>query len=162
MRTILLDDFTSLAILVWVCLLITTLKDLFCRTDLCVWKKALWAVAVLIVPLGAFAYMVLQSGGILDRKAARLLRSEPDLQPASTFNISDEIAEVDRLVPMIQNAIEIRELLEVGDPAKVRMPDQDQIGILDEMAGGGHVYTPEPNRSHPGHHNSQRLPPVAA
>lgn len=160
-RTILVDDFTALAIIVWVCLLVTTLGDLFARTDLCVWKKAVWAVVVLTIPMGTLAYMALQSRAIADRKAARLLQSEPNPQPAGPFSISDEIADMDRLVPMIQHAIEIRGFLDMEDPTKI-MPNMDRAGIGDETVSSEHVYAQEPNRSDPRSGDSQRFPAVAA
>lgn len=160
MRTILLDDFTSLAIIVWVCLLVTTLGDLFARTDLCVWKKVVWTVAVLTVPMGALAYMALQRRAITDRNAARPSRSDSGCQSAETSS-SDELPEEDRLVPMIQHAIEIRGILEAEDPARMTA-EPDQVSIGDETASGEHVGPRESNRSRSGHGDHPRFPAVAA
>ena len=161
MRTILLDDFTSLAIIVWVCLLVTTLGDLFARTDLCVWKKVVWTVAVLTVPMGALAYMALQRRAITDRNAARTSRSDSDRQSAKTSSSSDEFPEGDRFVPMIQHAIEIRGILEAEDPARMTA-EPDQVVIGDETASGEHVGPRESNRSRSGHGDHPRFPAVAA
>ena len=160
-RTILLDEFTSLAIVVWFCLLVTTLGDLFARNDLCVWKKAVWAVAVLTLPMGAFAYMAVQSRAITDRKAARLLQSDRDSQSVSSSSISDEIAEAERLVPLIQHAIEIRGILEAEDPTTT-MAELEQIGLSEQAESSGHVCAGEPNRDRPGHSDHPRFPAVAA
>ena len=161
MRTIFLDEFTSLAIVVWVCLLVTTLGDLFTRTDLCVWKKAVWAVAVLTLPMGAFAYMAVQRRAITDRKAARLSHSDCDPRIADTLSISDEIAEADRLVPMIQHAIEMTGILEAEDPASIiEEPDQ---GMCEPTSSSGHTYAGASNRNRLGDgDNNQKLPAVAA
>ena len=156
-RTILLEDFTSLAIMVWVCLVVTTLGDLFARTDLCTWKKVVWAVAVLTVPMGTFAYMALQSRAITDRKAARLSPSDP--QPASSSNMPDEIGE-DCLVPMIQHAIEITGILEAGDPRRA-IAEPEQIGLSDRALSSEHAFAREPSRSDSGDGDHHRLPAVA-
>lgn len=159
-RTILLDDFTSLAIVAWVCLLITTLGDLFARTDLSVWKKAAWAVAVLAVPMGSLAYMAVQSRAITDRKAARLSTSDHDPQSAGSSSLSDEIGEVDRLVPMLQHAIEITGILEADHLSRVTA-EPNQVGIC-EKACSEPVYAPEPNQICPDSGDSQRVPAVLA
>jgi hypothetical protein len=156
-RTILLDEFMSLAIIVWVCLLVTTLGDLFARTDLSAWKKALWAVAVLTVPMGAFAYMALQSRAITDRNTARLSPSDP--QGARSSNISDEIGEVDCFVPMIQHAIEITGILEAEDPRRA-IAEPEQIGLSDRALSSEHALARKPSRGDlDGDH--QRFPAVA-
>ena len=158
MRTIFLDEVTSLAIVVWVCLLVTTLGDLFTRTDLRVWKKVVWAVAVLTVPMGAFAYMAVQRRAITDRKAARLAQSDRDPR-SNTLSISDEIAEADRLVPMIQHAIEIRGILEAEDPASMIQEPEQGIGEPTSSSGptGGGS-----DRNRLGDGDNQRFPAVAA
>lgn len=161
MRTIFLDEFTSLAIVVWVCLLVTTLGDLFTRTDLCVWKKVVWAVVVLIVPLGAFAYMAVQSRAITDRTGARLPQSGRDPRTANTFSISDEIAEADRLVPMIQHAIEIGGILEAEHALSV-MDEPDQIGMCEQRAGSGHTCGVASDQNGPVEGDNQKSPAIAA
>ena len=160
MRTIFLDEFTSLAIVMWVCLLVTTLGDLFARTDLSVWKKVAWAVAVLTVPMGALAYMAVQSRAITDRKTARLPHSDRDSQSVGSFSIFDEIAEAERLVPMIQHAIEIEGLLEAQDPTTMGT-GPDQIGV-GEPARNGDACDGESNQARPSHSNHQNVPVVAA
>lgn len=160
MRTIFLDEFTSLAIVVWFCLLVTTLGDLFARTDLCFWKKAVWALAVLTLPMGAFAYMALQGRAITDRRAAGFPQSGRDCQ-ANNSNISDEVGEAERLVPMIQHAIELRGILEAGDRAST-MTEPDKIELCEQTASSGHACTGESNQNCPGHTGNQRIPAVAA
>ena len=161
MRTIFLDEITSLAIIGWVCLLVPILGDLFARTDLCFWKKAVWAAAVLTIPMGALAYMAVQSRAITDRKAARLLQSDRASQPINSYNISDEIAEAERLVPIIQHAIEIREILEAEDRASMTT-DLGQIGRCAQIASSGDACATEPTQNCPGHAGNQRFPAVAA
>jgi len=156
-RTILLEDFTSLAIIMWVCLVVTTLGDLFARTDLCTWKKVAWAVAILTIPMGTFAYMALQSRAITDRKAARLSLSDP--KPASSSNLPDEIGE-DCLVPMIQHAIEITGILEAEAPRRATT-DPEQIGLCDGMLSGEHALARESIRSGHDDGDHQRFPAVA-
>ena len=158
-RTMFLDA-TSLAIIVWFCLLVTTLSDLFARTDLCAWKKAIWAVAVLVVPMGALGYMAVQSRAITDRKVARIPQSERDCQKNNS-NISDEISEAERLFPMIQQAIEIEGVLEAEDRAST-MEDPDQIGVYQHKATSRHTCAVETNRSRPDQADNQGFPAVAA
>ena len=161
MRTIVLDELTSLAIVVWVCLLVATLGDLFARTDLSVWKKMLWAVAVLIVPMGALAYMAVQSRAITDRRAARLSHSDPDPQVAGTSSISDEIAEAERLVPLIQHAMKISGILEAENSTSMTA-DANQIGVWQQISSNGHPCVEQPNRTDPGDGGHEPLPAVAA
>jgi len=136
------------------------LGHLLARTDLCFWKKILWAVAVIILPMGAFAYMALQSRAITDRKAARLSQSDCDAESGAS-SISDEIAEVDRLVPMIRHAIEIKGILEADDPVRT-VPEPDRIGVCNETISNKDVYAGEPDRNCSGRGDSQRFPAVAA
>ena len=162
MRTILLEDFTSLAIIVWVCLLVTTLADLFARTDLSAWKKIMWAVAVLAVPMGALAYMALKGRAITDRNAARLLQSDGDPHSGTPSSRSDELADVDHLVPMIQRAIEISAFLDMEDPAREMVQELDRTGMGNEAANGEHVYAQELNRNSPHPGDTKRFPAMAA
>lgn len=159
-RTILLDDFMWLAVVVWVCLLVTTLRHLFARTDIRLLEKVVWALAVFTIPMGAFAYMALQNRAITDR-AARPSGPARDPELGSTFNISDEIAEMDRLVPIIQQAIEIKGILETEDGTTMTT-QSDQIGLSDERTSRERVYAREPGRSSSVHDECQRSPVISA
>jgi hypothetical protein len=160
-ETILVDEFTSLAMVVWVCLLVTTMGDLFSRTDLCVWKKAAWTVVVLIVPMGAFAYMAVQTRAITDRKGARLSLPDGDPHRANAVSVFDEVAEAARLVPIIQHAIEIRGILEVEHPLSM-MDEPDQIGVCELRAESGHSFSGASDRNNPCEGDDQKDPAVAA
>ena len=161
MRTILLDNFTPLAIIMWVCLLVTTLGDLFSRTDLCIWKKAVWAVAVVTVPMGALLYMAVQTRAITDRKSARLLQADCEPQFASCSGSSDEVAQADHLAPIIQHAIEIRGILEAEDSSRM-MAETDQVERCDQKATSEHVCARALDPIRPGHRDSKRSPVMAA
>lgn len=56
-----LDVFTVFAFVLWFWLLITVCGDLFRRSDVSGWGKALWVLFLIVAPyLGVFVYMISQ------------------------------------------------------------------------------------------------------
>jgi hypothetical protein len=58
----------------WFWLLIIVIGDVFTRHDIKGWKKAAWLLFLLIVPfIGVFAYLIVNSDGMAQRRAERAL-----------------------------------------------------------------------------------------
>jgi hypothetical protein len=71
----------------WFWLLITVFIDLFRRSDLSGWVKALWVIFVIVVPfLGVFVYLVSQGRHMAERSARE--------QQAAQAQIDDRIRTV--------------------------------------------------------------------
>ena len=94
----LMDLVTLFAFVVWFWLLITMLGDLFRRRDVSGWGKALWVIVVLIIPyIGVFAYMISQSGGMVERSIQQAQQARDEFRRAVGFSVADEIEKLDRL-----------------------------------------------------------------
>ena len=94
----LMDLVTLFAFVVWFWLLITMLGDLFRRRDVSGWGKALWVIVVLIIPyIGVFAYMISQSGGMVERSIQQAQQARDEFRRAVSFSVADEIEKLDRL-----------------------------------------------------------------
>lgn len=60
----------GLAVLLWT--IVVVFRDVFARTDIGPWPKALWVVVVLILPIvGSLAYLISQSAAMGERRLAR-------------------------------------------------------------------------------------------
>ena len=94
----LMDLVTLFAFVVWFWLLITMLGDLFRRRDVSGWGKALWVIVVLIIPyIGVFAYMISQSGGMVERSVQQAQQARDEFRRVVGFSVADEIEKLDRL-----------------------------------------------------------------
>lgn len=94
----LMDLVTLFAFVVWFWLLITMLGDLFRRRDVSGWGKALWVIVVLIIPyIGVFAYMISQSGGMVERSIQQAQQARDEFRRVVGFSVADEIEKLDRL-----------------------------------------------------------------
>jgi Phospholipase_D-nuclease N-terminal len=67
-RNFLADAFAVFMFVLWFWLLIIVISDLFRRHDISGWVKAIWVIALIVLPyLGIFAYMITQSRGMAER-----------------------------------------------------------------------------------------------
>ena len=58
---------------IWLWILIAVFMDLFRRTDVSGWGKAIWALFVIVLPyLGVFIYLITQGRQMGERKAEEL------------------------------------------------------------------------------------------
>jgi hypothetical protein len=86
----------------WFWLLIGVIGDVFSRRDIGGGKKVVWLLFVLFVPfLGVFAYLIANSDGMADRRAARALpeyepREYPDTSLPSTGGVGGATTQTDR------------------------------------------------------------------
>jgi hypothetical protein len=96
---------TMLIFFVWVSwfwLLIGVIGDVFSRRDIGGGKKVGWLLFVLFVPfLGVFAYLIANSDGMADRRAARALpeyerRDYPDTSLPSPSGAGGAAPQTDR------------------------------------------------------------------
>jgi hypothetical protein len=71
-----LDVFWSILIffcwVIWIWVVITILADVFSRSDIGGWAKALWVIFVVILPwLGALIYLIAEHNGMRERSLER-------------------------------------------------------------------------------------------
>ena len=92
------DVLTVFAFVIWFWLLITVFGDLFRRSDLSGWGKALWVLILIVAPyLGVFVYLITQGKGIAERNAVRTQQVRDELRGVVGFSVADEIEKLDRL-----------------------------------------------------------------
>src|SRR5271157_1107927 len=97
-RNFLMDALAIFIFLVWFWLLITVFADLFRRHDISGWIKAIWVIALIVLPyLGIFAYMITQSRGMAERSGQQAQQAREELRHVVGFSAADEIEKLDRL-----------------------------------------------------------------
>jgi Phospholipase_D-nuclease N-terminal len=97
-RNFLINTFTIFMFFVLIWLLITVFTDLFGRRDMSGFTKIIWAIFLIAFPyLGVFVYILTQSTGMAERRAAQIERARDDLRQAVAFSASDEIEKLNRL-----------------------------------------------------------------
>ena len=83
---------------VWFWLIISTLADLLRRRDISGWVKALWIVALILMPyLGVFVYLITQGVGMAERRNEQIQNSRDELRHAVGFSTADELDKLERL-----------------------------------------------------------------
>ena len=94
----LLDVFSIFVFVLWFWLLITVIGDLFRRHDISGFGKAIWVIALILVPyLAVFIYLILQSRGMAERNAQRAQQARDELRQVVGFSAADEIEKLERL-----------------------------------------------------------------
>jgi hypothetical protein len=92
------DVLTLFAFVVWFWLAISVFGDLFRRSDISGWGKALWVIGVVFFPyLGVLVYMVSQGRGMAKRSAERAQQTREEFRNVIGFSVADEIEKLDRL-----------------------------------------------------------------
>ena len=80
---------------VWFWLIVTVFADLFRRHDISGWIKALWIIAVILMPyFGVFIYLVSQHRGMADRTESDVARLE---RQTGSYSSADELKKLDAL-----------------------------------------------------------------
>ena len=83
-------------VLLW--LLFIIFSDLFRRQDLSGLGKALWGIALILLPyLGVFIYLITQSRGMTERGLQQAQRTRDELRQVVGFSAADEIKKLDEL-----------------------------------------------------------------
>ncbi len=97
-RNFLADAFAVFIFVLWFWLLVIVIGDLFRRHDISGWGKAIWVIALIVLPyLAIFAYLITQSTGMAERSAQQAQQAREDLRRVVGFSVADEIEKLDRL-----------------------------------------------------------------
>lgn len=92
------DLLTLFAFVVWFWLAISVFGDLFRRSDISGWGKALWVIGVILFPyLGVLVYMISQGRSMASRRAERVQQTREEFRNVIGFSVADEIEKLDRL-----------------------------------------------------------------
>ncbi len=83
-------------ILFW--LVITVFIDVFRRRDINGWVKALWVIAVVIIPwLGVLIYLITQHDGMAQRGERAAAQQREELRHVVGYSAADELDKLDRM-----------------------------------------------------------------
>jgi hypothetical protein len=97
-RNFLMDVLAIFIFIVWFWLLITVAADLFRRHDISGWTKAIWVIALIIIPyISVLAYLIFQGRGMAERNAQQAQQARDELRRVVGFSAADEIDKLDRL-----------------------------------------------------------------
>lgn len=94
----LVDALAIFMLFVWLYLLITIFSDLFSRHDISALGKVLWVIVLVALPyIGVFAYILTQSWGMGERRAAQITHAQEELRRVVGYSPADEIAKLEKL-----------------------------------------------------------------
>ncbi|MGE0037365.1 MAG: SHOCT domain-containing protein [Xanthobacteraceae bacterium] len=97
-RNFIVDLFAVFVFVLWLWLLFTVISDLFRRHDISGWGKAIWLIALVILPyISVLAYLISQSRGMAERANQQVQQARDDLRRVVGFSAADEIEKLDRL-----------------------------------------------------------------
>ena len=97
-RNFLLDALTIFFLIVWFWLLITVAADLFRRTDISGWVKAMWVIGWIVFPyIVVLAYLIFQGRGMAERNVQQARQARDELRSIVGFSVADEIEKLGRL-----------------------------------------------------------------
>ncbi|HEV2715383.1 MAG TPA: SHOCT domain-containing protein [Terriglobales bacterium] len=97
-RNFLMDALAIFVFVVWFWLFINVAADLFRRHDISGWVKAIWVIALIVVPyLGVLIYLIFQERGMAERNAQQAQQARDELRRVVGFSAADEIEKLDRL-----------------------------------------------------------------
>ena len=97
-RNFLMDALAIFVFVVWFWLFINVAADLFRRHDISGWVKAIWVIALIVVPyLGVLIYLIFQERGMAERNARQAQQARDELRRVVGFSAADEIEKLDRL-----------------------------------------------------------------
>ena len=97
-RNFLMDVITIFIFIVWFWLLISVFRDLFRRHDISGWGKAIWVIALIVLPyISVFVYLISQGRGMAERDAQAAQGARDELRRVVGFSAADEIEKLDRL-----------------------------------------------------------------
>jgi Phospholipase_D-nuclease N-terminal len=97
-RNFLMEVFTIFIFIMWLWLLISIGGDLFRRHDISGWGKAIWIIALILIPyIGVLAYVISQGRGMAERNMQQAQQAREELRHVVGFSAADEIEKLDRL-----------------------------------------------------------------
>ena len=86
------------AFVVWFWLLVVIYGDLFRRSDISGWGKAIWVLALFLTSyLGIFVYLVTQGRGMAERNARQAEQARDELRRVVGYSVADEISKLETL-----------------------------------------------------------------
>jgi hypothetical protein len=86
------------AFVVWFWLLVVIYGDLFRRSDISGWGKAIWVLALFLTSyLGIFVYLVTQGPGMAERNAQQAQHAREELRRVVGYSVADEISKLEAL-----------------------------------------------------------------
>ena len=92
------DVFAVFMFVIWFWLLFTVGADLFRRHDISGWGKALWVIAMILVPyIGVFAYLITQGRGMAERQNQQVEQARDELRRVVGYSAAEEISKLDEL-----------------------------------------------------------------
>ena len=93
-RNFLMDALAIFIFVVWFWLLITV----FARHDISGWIKAIWVIALIVIPyIAILAYLIFQGRGMAERNAQQAQQARDELRRVVGFSVADEIQKLDAL-----------------------------------------------------------------
>jgi hypothetical protein len=97
-RNFLMDVLTIFVFIMWFWLLMSVAGDLFRRHDISGLGKALWIIALILIPyFGVFAYLISQGRGMAERNVQQAQQARDELRHIVGFSAADEIEKLGRL-----------------------------------------------------------------
>ena len=90
-------------LIIWICILIFILTDLFRDHELSGWAKAIWLLfLVFLTPITALVYLIARGGGMRDRAIAAQAEAQKQMddyvrQTVSSGSTADELAKLAEL-----------------------------------------------------------------
>jgi Phospholipase_D-nuclease N-terminal len=97
-RNFLMDALAIFVFIVWFWLLITVASDLFRRHDISGWIKAIWVIALIVLPyISVLAYLIFQGRGMAERNVQQAQQARDELRRTIGYSVADEIEKLDRL-----------------------------------------------------------------
>ena len=97
-RNFFIDVLTIAVFVFWFWLVITVAVDLFRRSDVSGWGKALWVIGWIVFPfIAVLAYLIFHGKGMAERNQQRAEQARDELRRVVGFSAADEIEKLDRL-----------------------------------------------------------------
>lgn len=92
------DVFAVFMFVIWFWLLFSVGSDLFRRSDISGWGKAIWVIAMILAPyIGVLAYLIFQGRGMAERQNQQAVRARDELRRVVGYSAADEISKLDEL-----------------------------------------------------------------
>ena len=92
------DVFAVFMFVIWFWLLFSVGGDLFRRSDISGWGKALRVIGMILAPyIGVLAYLIFQGRGMAERQNQQAVRARDELRRVVGYSAADEISKLDEL-----------------------------------------------------------------
>jgi len=86
------------AFVVWFWLLVVIYGDLFRRSDISGWGKAIWVLALFLTSyLGILVYLITQGRGMAERGEQQAQHARDELRRVVGYSVADELSKLEAL-----------------------------------------------------------------